>query len=357
MKIILNPTEKNELNKILNYRDQNLEAGDFYSLVLNEFYDLIEESDFLTDKKESEYFSLLMNKSSISINTNELLKLINNNKVNIFHQLDDKRIINNPYYKSIRFNNIKEKKFSLDTNYFSKYECFLFDEVDLDNYSEINHIGFFNKEVNYFSLNENNTTWMSITPYEINTMEKDIINASGRVLTLGLGLGYFQYMINKKSNIKSITIVENSRDVINLFNKYIAPYFDNLDKIHIINDDAFNYLKQCKEKYDYVYFDIHHNEEEGLLYLLSLISNKIRIKNLHFWIEKSILILARRYLLSIIEEYFHGYKNSNYLNPTTNEEQIISHLYNVYKDVEIKSINELKSLIDINNIKQKLITT
>lgn len=354
MKIVLDNTEKRKLNEILDKRDSNLESSDFYSLVLDENYDIVEDNDFLTSKKENEYFSILMNKSEISINTNELLKLINNNKINIFHQLDENKYLNNPYYKNIPFKNIKENSFMLDTNYFDSNECFLFDEVYLKNDSEINNIGFFNSKVKYLTLQENDTIWMSITPYEINTMEKDINKAKGKVLTLGLGLGYFQYMISNKEEVKEITIVEKSKKVISIFTKHILPYFKYKDKIKIINDDAFNFLNKNKETYDFTYFDIHHDENEGLLYLLELINNKVKLKNLTFWIEKSILILVRRYLLSLIEEYFQGYTEKNYLNKNNDEEIIISSLYKIYSDININSIDELAELITLDNIKKKL---
>ena len=354
MKIVLNNSEKKILETILDKRDLNIEASDFYSLVLDENYDLIENNDFLTSKKENEYFSILMNKSEISINTNELLKLINNNRINIFHQLDEKKYINNPYYKNIPFNNIKENNFVLDTNYFDSNECFLFDEAYLESNSEINNIGFFNSQVKYLTLKENDTIWMSITPYEINSMEKDIQKAKGRVLTLGLGLGYYQYMISNLDSVKEITIVEKNKEVISLFNKYILPHFNNKNKIKIINDDAINYLKNNKDKYDFTYFDIHHDENEGLIYLLKLIENKTKINNLTFWIENSILILIRRYLLSLIEEYFQGYTIDNYKNKNSDEEIIISSLYNIYLDVNINSIDELIELLSLNNIRKKL---
>ena len=355
MKISLDSKGKEKLNSILDKRDLNLEASDFYSLILNDYYDLIDESDFLTDKKDSEYFSLLMNKSEISINTNELLTLINSNKINIFHLLDEKKYLNNPYYRNIPFKNIKYNNFTLTTNYYDKYESFLFDEVNLDSNLEINHVGFFNKQVNYYSLLENDTTWMSITPYEINTMEKSINQASGNILTLGLGLGYYQYMTSNLDKVRSITIVEKNKDVIELFNKHILPYFSNSNKIKIVNEDAISFLSNNLKEYDYVFADIHHDEEEGLLFLLSLINKNIKVKNLHFWIEDSILILARRYLLSIIEEHYHGYNKSNYLNPKTNEEKIISSLFNIYEDEEKKKEKNLIELLDINNIGKKLL--
>ena len=43
---------------------------------------------------------------------------------------------------------------------------------------------------------------MSLNPYEIRTMENAIITARGKVLTLGLGLGYYAYMVHLKEEVK-----------------------------------------------------------------------------------------------------------------------------------------------------------
>ena len=49
---------------------------------------------------------------------------------------------------------------------------------------------------------------------------------------------------------KTITIVEFSRDVINLVYDYIKT-----PKMKIIHDDINNYLDKTKEKFDFVYLD------------------------------------------------------------------------------------------------------
>ena len=75
---------------------------------------------------------------------------------------------------------------------------------------------------------------MTITPNEIETMKEPVDEAFGHVLTFGLGLGYYAYMVSEKENVESITIVETNEDVIDLFNKYILPQFKNAHKIKII---------------------------------------------------------------------------------------------------------------------------
>ena len=91
---------------------------------------------------------------------------------------------------------------------------------------------------------ENDRIWMTITPNEIETMKEAVDGAFGHVLTFGLGLGYYAYMVSEKDNVESITIVEINEDVIHLFNKYVLPQFKNARKIKIIKADAFEYAQK-----------------------------------------------------------------------------------------------------------------
>ena len=73
---------------------------------------------------------------------------------------------------------------------------------------------------------------MSISPNEVFTMDQPIKKAKGKVLTLGCGMGYFAYMVSLKEDVESITIVELEQSVINLFEIYLLPQFENKDKIN-----------------------------------------------------------------------------------------------------------------------------
>lgn len=81
------------------------------------------------------------------------------------------------------------------------YEGFIYKDVEAskeDYYSEINHLGFFSQSFDYLELVDKERIWMSITPYEIETMKSSIAKAKGKVVTFGLGLGYFAYMCLQK---------------------------------------------------------------------------------------------------------------------------------------------------------------
>ena len=93
---------------------------------------------------------------------------------------------------------------------------------------------------------------MSLIPHEINTMKHHIIDAFGNVLVLGLGLGYYVFHIARKKDVDKITIIEKDKRVIKIFKENLLPYFENKDKITIIEDDAIKYLSTPKD-YDYCF--------------------------------------------------------------------------------------------------------
>ena len=73
--------------------------------------------------------------------------------------------------------------------------------------------------------------------------------ARGNVLLGGLGVGFLAQMLCSKENVKNVTVVEFSRDVIDLCS------FSH-EKINIIHEDFYEYLtKQELSRFDYIYFD------------------------------------------------------------------------------------------------------
>jgi hypothetical protein len=184
---------------------------------------------------------------------------------------------------------------------------------------------------------------MSITPHEINTMRESICNAHGRVVTFGLGLGYFAYMVSLKEEVKEVVVVEKDNKVISLFNKYLLPLFPHKEKIKIVKEDAFHFFerKMNDTPFDYAFIDIYHTASDALPLYLRF---KRAEKNIHtntefsYWIEESILCLLRRYVLTLIEEYYQGLKESDY-DVIEDEESLLLHvLYQALKEEEFNNI-------------------
>lgn len=183
----------------------------------------------------------------------------------MFRVLDTKNFYKNLYYKNIKFDNIYTQNWCFEHKTYEPYELFVQDDFIYDNGKVIPNLGFFETEFNYPVVSQNGRVWMSVTPNEINTMRRPIKNACGNVLTFGLGLGYFAYMCSLKNDVKSVTIVETDKTVIDLFTKYILPQFENKKKIKIINQDAYKFLKTMDDNtFDYVFVDIYHDAGDGL---------------------------------------------------------------------------------------------
>lgn len=284
------------LDKIEKYNSKIMERLSLYLNLQPDFIkeDMIDElvRECNLDKKEA--FSILL--ADIcgldTIDNMEDRELYDNYFPYMIHHLDIEKYKNNPYYKNIKIPNMKEKRWELKEDKYKPYEAFVYNDLEkMEDNRLIPQIGFFDTEFTFPVVLENNREWMLITPNEIETMEEAVNEAKGRVLTYGLGLGYYAYMASQKQQVSSLTIVERDENVINLFEKYILPQFENKDKISIINEDAFKYAKNQmnKDNYDFVFVDIWHDPSDGVDMYLKM--KKLESENIKYmyWIEKTIL--------------------------------------------------------------------
>ncbi|RDW16097.1 hypothetical protein CWR48_18095 [Oceanobacillus arenosus] len=213
---------------------------------------------------------------------------------NMIHQLDTSEYYNNPYYKNIKIPNIKVGNSELKYEKYKPFEGFVCDDIiQMEKGRQIPQIGFFATEFKFPAVLENDRIWMTITPNEIETMKEAVDGAYGNVLTFGLGLGYYPYMVSEKDNVDSITIIETNEDVIDLFKKHVLPQFRNAEKVKIIKADAFEYAQKhmAKGKYDFVFTDLWHDVSDGIDMYLKMKKYERKSPNTVFmyWIEKSIL--------------------------------------------------------------------
>ena len=212
----------------------------------------------------------------------------------MIHKLDADEYYNNPYYKNIKIPTIKIGNSELKYEKYKPFEGFVCNDIiQTKEGRQIPQIGFFETEFMFPAILENDRIWMTITPNEIETMKEAVDQAFGNVLTFGLGLGYYAYMVSEKENVESITVVEMNEDVIHLFNKYVLPQFKNAEKIKIIKADAFEYAQKhmSKGKYDFVFTDLWHDVSDGIDMYLKMKKYEKQSPNTVFsyWIEKSIL--------------------------------------------------------------------
>ena len=104
----------------------------------------------------------------------------------------------------------------------------------------------------YKRLKHFKTTVMSNTPAEIGDHRYFILIAEGDILINGLGLGVVLSELLKKDKVKSITVIEKSKDVI----KLVGKHFEKDERVSIIHADAYKWKPPKGTKYNYVWHDI-----------------------------------------------------------------------------------------------------
>ena len=161
------------------------------------------------------------------------------------HCLETRKYRNNPYLKNIKFPDTATRHWKFTHYSYRPYEAFICNDIDIDkNLREVPQIGFFRERFAYPAVEQDGREWMAVKPSEIETMRAPIEEATGRVVTFGLGLGYFAYMVSEKPDVTSLDIVERSEEAIALFERHILPQFPNKEKIRIIRSDAFWFLNE-----------------------------------------------------------------------------------------------------------------
>ncbi|MBE6571702.1 MAG: hypothetical protein E7656_05610 [Ruminococcaceae bacterium] len=208
-------------------------------------------------------------------------------------KLDPKSFSQDPYYTNIKLDHIRSGGWTLEKKSYKPYELFVFDDLKkMPDGRIIPQVGFFDKKFQYPCILQDGREWMLVTPNEINTMKKPIEKAHGRVLTYGLGLGYFAYMASLKENVTSVTVIERDKCAIELFEKHILPQFDGKEKIKVVEFDALFFAAEQKSKnsaeYDFVFADVWHDPSDGCDVYLLLKSLERGDTEYAYWIEDTI---------------------------------------------------------------------
>ena len=221
-------------------------------------------------------------------------------------RLDPAHYLDNPYYRNMRIPARAEGGWQLAWQAYRPYELFLRDDLILtEDLRQIPAIGYFSEPFSYPSVLQDGREWMSIKPSEIESSQAAVDAASGRVVTFGLGLGYFAYLASEKPEVESVTVVELDAAVISLFEKFILPQFQNKEKVTVLQFDAFDYLEKRMsiDSPDFVFFDIWHDISDGLDPYVRAKSFEARFPHTRFmyWIERSLRCALVDYLENRIE--------------------------------------------------------
>ena len=265
---------------------------------------------------------------------------------------------NNLYVKTIKIPNAKKGKYVLGNLNYHPYELFPLDDVKVDekSFMELSQIGYFKESFSYPYLGTSDSVWMSLNPNEIMTMDKHIKKAKGNVLVLGLGMGYFAFMVANKKEVNNVIVVEKDQNIIDLFMEHIYPSFLNKDKIRIVKEDAFKYLdnKENNKKFDMVFIDLWHSVEDGINIFLRLKEVEGRInKPFMYWIDTSLYAMVRRSIVTILIEHLEN-EHPRYDIARDEIDKAINNIYKKIKDLDIDSEEQIHELLSDKSIDELL---
>ena len=346
MIIKVNSNDLKRINKLILEKNMNISsADDLFNFC---FYSSLNKFD------TSHYLDSVTQFLELNLNDKEEKYYFDSRIASSIKKIDPTKYLNNHYVKTISPKPFKGNGYELSYLVMKPYQAFPYDDIEIkDDFVEVSRIGYFDKEYKYLAVMKDDVVWMSTDPNEINTMEASIKETKGNVLAFGLGLGYFPIEALFNDDVKSVTVVEKDPKIIEIFEKHIRPLIKNDKKLIIIKDDAFHYLKNndidCL--FDYLFIDIWHNPEDGLpLYLRfkELLRNK-KIK-VSYWLEKSILAMYRRCLLTIVEESLEGYTKKDYLKAQNDYDKIINDLYFKTENIIINKYDDLVNLLQDKNL-------
>lgn len=93
---------------------------------------------------------------------------------------------------------------------------------------------------------------MSNTRMEVVTNSEAFKAATGRVLINGLGMGMLLEAILSKPDVTYVRVIEHDPDVIAL----VGPHFARDRRVEIIHADAYEYVPERGERFNYAWHDI-----------------------------------------------------------------------------------------------------
>ena len=226
------------------------------------------------------------------------------------HRLDAQKCRKDPYYQAIRLPEISRGKWKIGYKTIEAYELFTSDDLKvLPDGREIPQTGFFTENFSAPVVEENGREWMTVTPSEINTMTDDINAAYGKTAVFGLGLGYYAFMVSEKPEVTEVVVVERDPEVISLFRELILPQFPHMEKITVVEADAYAFAEKMGDQhFDCAYVDIWHDVLDGVeLYLqMKRLEGCSPGTNFLYWIEPSMLAWLRSMALMEVSEKING---------------------------------------------------
>ena len=316
-----------------------------YAEIFNELF----FSPSLGNSKE-DLISELSNIIIFSENQKENIEILKREVLPMIYEGNINDYISDPYYKLISSLKVNDGRYKIIGNAIEKYQLFPLDDLSFDDINkEHSKIGYFNEDYSFPALMEGKNIWMSLNPNEINTMKDGIKKAKGNVLVLGLGLGYYPFMISNKDEVRSVTIIELEKDIINLFNKHLYPLFKNRNKIKVINDDGITFLrKNDLNQYDTIFIDIWHDVDDGLALFYELKKiEKNKNKEFTYWLHNGFIAMLKRCMVQALVDIL---LNEKYQKDGAFSDKIIDIYEKAIKEMNISTKEDINNLLLENTL-------
>lgn len=189
--------------------------------------------------------------------------------------------------------------------------------------------GLFNKGVQWMMLDQN-------TNKEIKEFYSQYDMAYGDVLLTGFGFGILASWLASKPEVKSVTVIEISQDIVDIFlmNNTLSP------KINIIVADASKY--ETSQHYDCLFLDHYETQyEDWVLRDAKQVSSRIPNHDLFwFWsLEERIhfvrnIITNQKYI--DFESHYNNFKKVLNISslPDLDREKINTYIYTYFNKIE-----------------------
>lgn len=97
-------------------------------------------------------------------------------------------------------------------------------------------------ELNTFTGRYEHLPWMSLTPMEMMTLRGGTRRAKGRVIVAGLGLGHQLIEVSKRRQVKKLTLVERSQELVDWLMPKIKPHL--AQPVEVVVGDAYKVLPE-----------------------------------------------------------------------------------------------------------------
>ena len=321
-------TNKEFLEGLLKTYKNNLNFISDLSNYLTSPFSLISssKSDFNHETKTEIVESFVKNVPNLKDEQNTMLYL---NKALRLKNI--KKFRNNDYIKLLNQHTIS----NLNYKTIKPYEIFIAGNsyLQFDDNKYFIPLGYFEDEFKYPTFSN-----YSIDPHYIESVDLPLKIVKGKILILGLKLGYFAYMSSLKEDVKDVYVVESNKDLINMFETNVLSTHKNKIKVHIFNQNPFEFIDTIKdEEFNYIFVDLWNEDCKDVSSYIDAKSrlDKVLYTRVIYYFEESIVTELGTRVTNAL------------LNPGSNE---LSKALTNYKFVNIYDYRKLftvKSLLDL----------